>query len=150
MTPESEVLSPGRCSPWPWPVVELWNQWHAGGSRDTGWSLRGLPPWRQIRTREDLPPVRRPVRNDGAIHRAVPGIRRGLRLGSEFCLAVFPSPVQDASGPHDNTGRNQKAGAGGDLHSSRSRGPAGLDDSSPPNAPPPRFARDSRVTSVPA
>jgi hypothetical protein len=102
-----------------------------------------------LRTGETLLRVRQPDHNDDATHRVAPATGRDLRVENEFYSSAFPSRVPDACGPRGSSGRIQRAAVSDGVHSSRSHDPASLVGSFRPNAPPQRFAWDSRRRSVP-
>jgi hypothetical protein len=83
-------------------------------------------------------------RNDGAARRVGPEKGLDPKLLNEFCCSVFPSQVRNACGPHGGNEHTPRAIASDGVHSAQTRGPAGLGGSFRSNAPPHRFARDSR------
>ena len=93
---------------------------------------------------EKLVRIRQPGRNDDAARPVDHEKERAPRRWSEFCSPGFPSPTQDACGPHGGNEHTRRAIASDGVHSPRQCGPVGLVGSFRPNAPPHRFARDSR------
>ena len=93
---------------------------------------------------EKLVRIRQPGRNDDAARPVDPEKERAPRWWSEFCSPGFPSPTQDACGPHGGNEHTRRAIASDGVHSPRQCGPAGLVGNFRSNAPLHRSARDSR------
>src|SRR5882757_7838505 len=84
---------------------------------------------------EKLVRIRQPGRNDDAARPVDPEKERAPRWWSEFCSPGFPSPTQDACGPHGGNEHTRRAIASDGVHSPRQCGPAGLVGNFRSNAP---------------
>src|SRR6267378_6568351 len=72
-----------------------------------------------IRMGEKLVWIRQPGRNDDAARPVDPEKERAPRWWSEFCSPGFPSPTQDACGPHGGNEHTRRAIASDGVHSPR-------------------------------
>jgi hypothetical protein len=68
--------------------------------------------------------LRPPAHSGDVALRADRERRRDRKVGSELCRLVFPYPVQDACGLHENSICIQTADVLGAAHGARSHGPA--------------------------